>query len=133
MSETNSATCCETGRSFTTSEAARASEQRFQEIQAVCAAGRVPELHPGDVIYLDTEIYLGRGRDDFCGGLAEVTEFSHDVRAPGSTPFVVVAQKQSQYNWTLLAAKQQRLHAKFGNTWSHPDPDYGPEFNEDWH
>ncbi len=126
-------TCSETGRTFTTSEAARASEVRFQEIQAACADGAVPLLMPGDVIYIDTEIYLGHGRDDYCGGLAEVTEFRHDINSPKSTPFVEIAEKGTQYNWKLLAGKQPHLRSKFGNSWAHPDPDFRPEFNEDWH
>ena len=62
--------CSETGRNFATDTEARASEARFREIQDACAGGRVPELHKGDVIYIDTELYLGHGRDDFRGGLA---------------------------------------------------------------
>ena len=50
-------TCSETGRAFATEEEARASEARFREIQAECDAGRVPELRPGDVIYVETELY----------------------------------------------------------------------------
>jgi hypothetical protein len=127
MSEIQSTTCSETNRTFMTSEAARAGEQRFREIQAECEAGQVPELRPGDVIYIDTQIYLGHGRDDFHGGLVEVIEFNK-----GSTPFVVVAkERQSAYNWKLLSGWQTKLRSKFGKTWSYPDPDTRPEFNED--
>jgi hypothetical protein len=34
----------------------------------------VPELRPGDVVYVDTELYLSHGRADFRGGLGEVVE-----------------------------------------------------------
>ena len=27
----------------------------------------------GDVIYVDTELFIGHGKDDFCGGKATVT------------------------------------------------------------
>jgi hypothetical protein len=129
MSEVESTTCSETGRAFATGDAARASEQRFLQIQAECEAGQIPELRPGDVIYVDTRTYLGRGRDDFHGGLVEVTEFSK-----GSTPFVVVAKEQQPaYNWKLLAERQKKLRSEFGKTWAHPDPDTRPEFNQDWH
>ena len=128
MGEIQSTSCCETGRTFPIGEAARASEQRFREIQADCAAGHVPELRAGDVIYLDTKIYLGHGRDDFHGGLAEVIEFNQ-----GAAPFVKVAQQGGAYNWKLLAGWQKRLRSEFGKTWSYPDPDHRPEFNEDWH
>lgn len=129
MSEIQFNTCSETNRTFATGDAARASELRFREIQADCEGGQVPELRPGDVIYVETERYLGHGRDDFHGGLIEVTEFRS-----GGTPFVVVAKEQkSAYNWNLLATWQQRLRSKFGQTWAHPDPDSRPEFNKDWH
>jgi hypothetical protein len=91
-------------------------------------------LFPGDVIYVDTELYLSRGKDDFCGGLAEVIEFRKDINAVKPTPCVVIASKrQSQYNWRLLTARQKQLRSVFGKTWAHPDPDHRPEFNKDWH
>ncbi len=77
-------TCSETDRSFPAADAARASEARFREIQALCDAGQVPELHKGDVIYVDTSLYLSHGRDDFRGGLAEVIE-ARAARTLGTT------------------------------------------------
>src|SRR5690242_15651935 len=85
--------CIETGRIFDNEEAARASESRFREIQDACAGGRVPELHKGDVIYIDSELYLGHGRDDFRGGLAEVSEVRQDISKGQPTPFVRVVQQ----------------------------------------
>ena len=73
--------CSETARNFPTAEAARASELRFKEIQAECEAGRMPELRKDDVIYVDTELYLSHGRDDFRGGLAQVFEYSMKTSA----------------------------------------------------
>jgi hypothetical protein len=130
MSEIQSTTCSATGRSFATAEEARASEARFRHLQADCDAGRVPELRQGDVIYVDTELYLWHGRDDFRGGLAEVVEFGACMGA-NSTPFVrVVQEPDTQHNWEILAAKQRKLRQEFGARWAHPDPDYRPEFNE---
>ena len=124
--------CAETGRTFTTAEAARASEIRFREIQDPCAAGRVPELRPGDVIYIGTELYLGHGRDDFRGGLAEVIEVRPDISKGKPTPFIRVAQQlDTLHNWTLLASEQKELRQKHGKSWAHPDPDHRAEFN-DW-
>ncbi len=74
-------------------------------------------LFPGDVIYVDTELYLSRGKDDFCGGLAEVIEFRKDINAVKPTPCVVIASKrQSQYNWRPLTARQKQLRSVFGKT-----------------
>jgi len=124
--------CVETGRTFDNEEAARSSEARFREIQAECDAGRVPELRPGDVIYIGTELYLGHGRDDFRGGLAEVREVRQDISKGQPTPFVrVVQQMDTIHNWKLLASEQKELRHRHEKSWAHPDPDDRPEFN-DW-
>jgi hypothetical protein len=124
--------CSETGRHFPTAEAARASEARFREIQDACAGGGVPDLNKGDVIYIGTELYLGHGRDDFRGGLAEVSEIRMEKSKGQPTPFVrVVQQPDTIHNWKLLASEQKELRQKHGKDWAHPDPDDRPEFN-DW-
>jgi hypothetical protein len=124
--------CAATGRIFDAVEAACASEARFLEIQAQCEAGHVPELHQGDVIYIETELYLGHGRDDFRGGLAEVSEFTKEKSKGMPTPFVrVVQQRDTLHNWKMLAAEQKKLRREHGTNWAHPDPDYRAEFNED--
>jgi hypothetical protein len=131
MSESSSTTCIETGRTFSTAAEARASETRFREVQTACDSGIVPELCIGDVVYVNTELYLSHGRDDFRGGLAEVTEFAIGISAAKPAPFIVVAQQpDTQHNWKLLAAEQKKLRAEFGRTWARPDPDHRPEFNE---
>lgn len=123
--------CSETGRAFPTEAEARASEVRFRQIQAECDAGQAPDLRPGDVIYVDTELYISHGRDDFRGGLGEVTEVRPDRSKGQPTPFVRVAQEpDTLHNWKILAASQKKLRAEFGKNWAHPDPDHRPEFNE---
>jgi hypothetical protein len=124
--------CSETDRHFDTPEAARASEARFREIQAECDEGRVPELRAGDVIYIGTELYLGHGRDDFRGGLAEVMDVRQEKSKGQLTPFVRVAQQlDTLHNWKLLASEQKEHRQRHGKSWAHPDPDDRPEFN-DW-
>jgi hypothetical protein len=131
MPDASSTTCAETGRTLTTPEAARASEARFLEVQALCDAGQVPELRSGDVIYVDSSIYLSHGRDDFRGGLAEVVSLRDGLSAGSHVPFVCLAQHPGTWhNWHRLAAEQKELRALFGKNWSHPDPDDRPEFNE---
>src|SRR5882672_6723467 len=128
---TTNYTCSETQRTFPTVEAARASEARFREIQAACDAGEVPELRKGDVIYVDTSLYISHGRDDFRGGLAEVVEFSIDISAGKPTPFLRVAQEPATWsNWQMLAVDQKKLGTEFAKSWAPPDPDFRPEFNE---
>ena len=86
---------------------------------------------PGDVIYLDTELFLWHGVDDLRGGKATVTNVRMDVSLGRPTPFVETAENPgSYYNWELLAEQQAALAAKFGERWAHADPDYRPEFNE---
>jgi hypothetical protein len=124
--------CSETGRTFATADEARASESRFQAIQCECDAGRIPELRKGDVIYVETELYLGHGRDDFRGGLAEVSEVRQDISKGQPMPFVrVVQQPDTIHNWKLLASEQKELRQQHGKNWAHADPDDRPEFN-DW-
>ena len=54
-----------------------------------------------------------------------------DISAGNPTPFVKVVQlMDTWHNWQLLAEQQRKLRAKFGKNWSHPDPDFRPEFNE---
>ncbi len=123
--------CSETARNFPTAEAARASELRFKEIQAECEAGRMPELRKDDVIYVDTELYLSHGRDDFRGGLAQVFEYSMKTSAGRPVPFVRVAQQMDTWhNWRELSQMQKKLRAEFGKNWAHPDPDERVEFND---
>ncbi|HVS74552.1 MAG TPA: hypothetical protein VHE23_03915 [Candidatus Acidoferrales bacterium] len=111
--------CSETGRSFDTADEARASETR------------VPDLRNGDVIYVGTALYLSHGRDDFCGGLAEVLEVKAGLSAGASSVFVRLAQEpDTLHNWPYLAAKQKEVRERFGKNWAHPDPDNRPEFNE---
>ena len=131
MTDINDNTCSATGRTFASAEEARASEARFCGLQAECDAGRAPDLRMGDVIYVDTYLYVSHGRDDFRGGLAEVIGFRSDISAGRPTPFVCVAQEpDSWHNWQMLAPMQKELRERHGKEWAHPDPDDRPEFNE---
>jgi hypothetical protein len=92
----------------------------------------VPELRKGDVVYIDTELYISHARDDFRGGLAEVVEVRPDISKGKPTPFIRVAQEpDTLHNWKILAADQKKLRSEFGKKWAHPDPDDRAEFNDD--
>lgn len=72
-----------------------------------------------------------RHSDDFRGGLVEVVEFLSDASAGNDTPFVRIArERDTHYNWKMLAAKQEKPRREFGKAWAHPDPDNRPEVNE---
>jgi hypothetical protein len=125
--------CSETGRTFATADEARASESRFREIQAQCHSGHVPDLRPGDVIYLESARYISHGCDDFCGGLAEVSEVSQAKRKGQQVLLVrVIQQPDGMYEWNTLAAAQPKLRRQHGTNWAHPYPDDRPEFNGYW-
>jgi hypothetical protein len=86
---------------------------------------------PGDVVYVESELHLSHGADDFRGGKATVTAVRTMTSKGRPVPFVEVAQNPgSFYNWALLAEQQARLAAEFGESWARPDPDLRPEFNE---
>ena len=86
---------------------------------------------PGDVIYVDTELYIGHGVDDVRGGKATVSRVQTETLGAREVPFVEVAQNPgSFYNWEHLAEKQAALAAEFGERWAYQDPDDRPEFNE---
>ena len=87
---------------------------------------------PGDVIYVDTDLYVWHGVDDFRGGKATVSVVH--IEGTPANPFAVVEVAENPgtfYTWTLLEPKQDELKSKFGDSWAHPDPDYRPEFNDD--
>jgi hypothetical protein len=87
---------------------------------------------PGDVIYVDTDLYVWHGADDFRGGKAIIQAVRMGNSGGKETASVEVIQNPGTwYTWPLLAGKQAELAAKFGDTWAHADPDLRPEFNED--
>jgi hypothetical protein len=83
----------------------------------------VPKV--GDVIYIDSECYIGHGRDDLAGGKATVTSVSFSFVSVKESP-------DGSYNWEFLEPQQERLKREFGDQWAHPEPDLRPEFNEDF-
>lgn len=86
-----------------------------------------PLPKPGDIIYMDTELYLSHGEDDIIGGRAEVQE----VRIEGKFVWIVFKLfPDSLYNWAQLEPIQEDLKEKFGDTWARNEPDLRPEFNE---
>ena len=86
-----------------------------------------PPPTPGDIIYMDTELYLSHGEDDIIGGRAEIQEVRHEGN------FVWIIFKlfpDSLYNWAQLEPIQEKLAQEFGDSWAHSRPDTRPEFNE---
>jgi hypothetical protein len=87
---------------------------------------------PGDIIYVETDLYVRHGADDFRGGKARVSKVQIEDRRGKQEPWIeVVENPGTLYNWEYLAEKQATLALEFGDTWAHADPDLRPEFNSD--
>jgi hypothetical protein len=87
---------------------------------------------PGDVIYVDSELYVWHGVDDFRGGKATISAVQ--IQGSGDEQGARVEIKEHpghSYSSTSLAERQSMLAAKFGDAWAHPEPDFRPEFNND--
>ncbi|HXW51757.1 MAG TPA: hypothetical protein VEJ41_07170 [Candidatus Acidoferrales bacterium] len=81
---------------------------------------------PGDTIYVDTDLYIHHGADDFRGGKATVSKVT------GEGAWIEIEQNPGTlYSWAALAGKQDELATRFGEAWAHSDPDLRPEFNND--
>jgi hypothetical protein len=85
---------------------------------------------PGDIIYVDTDLYISHGEDDFRGGKATVSKVRMQGREGEQDPWVeVVENPGTWYCWPGLAEDQADLAINFGDRWAHPIADLRPEFN----
>lgn len=80
----------------------------------------------GDIVYMQTELYLSHGEDDIIGGKVEVQRVFEDG---GCTWVVFTPFPDSQYNWSQLESIQEKLKEEFGDEWARSKPDTRPEFN----
>lgn len=78
---------------------------------------KIPKV--GQDIYVETRWYIDRGEDDTEGGLAEVTKIEHKH----GSHFIYVKEVPNNYNWELLAPKQDELRKEYGKKRARPDPD----------
>lgn len=99
---------------------------------------RIPKV--GEKIYVPGAMYAYRGRDDFAGGLATISEVKLDPYGLGPDHFnycfVSIEERPNHgYNWGNLEEKQEDYKEAYGDQIAHPDPDLDPEFNDenaDW-
>lgn len=85
----------------------------------------VPKV--GDIIYIDTELYLSRGEDDIIGGKARVLTIGGQF---GDSMITVEGWPDDYRNWDGLAKEQESLKARFGDAWAYKNPDHRSEFNQ---
>jgi len=90
---------------------------------------RKPKLR--ESIYVPSKLYVGHGRDDKIGGLAQIIRIRDDEKETiNSIMIEVLEHRGTFYNWQILLERQDELKAKFGNTRAYPDPDYHPSVND---
>lgn len=81
----------------------------------------------GDLIYVDTSLYVTHGVDDFIGGLYEVDS----VQIFGDAIMVSVKEEPAAlYSWDYLSELQDKLSIEFGSQRGHKRPDHRQEFNK---
>jgi hypothetical protein len=79
----------------------------------------------GDVIYVQTSLYLSHGEDDFQGGKAKIIKVEDGISGGHPAIYISINTRPGySYNWQFLEEEQERLRKEFGNEWSHPDPDW---------
>ena len=84
----------------------------------------------GQEIYIDTELYLSHGRDDFDGGLCTIIAIKGGKNKK-LVPFVEVKERPGRlYNWKYLEPRQKELKKMFGKRRGCANPDMDPKFNE---
>ena len=91
------------------------------------------EPYVGQKIYVDTDLYLSHGLDDFEGGIAVISKVVKDPDLPKNHHnHLMVGIKErpgTLYNWRYLKEKQEQLKERFKENKAHPIPDDRPEFN----
>jgi hypothetical protein len=85
---------------------------------------------PGDIIYVNSSLFITHAADDFIGGQAIVIEVEERPSQGRMVPFIRVEEDpDSWYNWEHLEPQQEELEKHFGNDWAYAEPDFLPEFN----
>lgn len=89
-----------------------------------------PPPSVGDEIYVDTALFLHRGRDDVVGGRARVTKVHNGYHGMEGIFVEVAEQPGDLLNWEDVGTRQAELAHEFGDRRARPDPDLRPEFND---
>ena len=92
----------------------------------------IPEV--GMKIYVPSAFYLSHGEDDFCGGIATISEIKYSDHLPKdhfNYCFVGIEESErTRYNYLSLMSQQEELKQEFGDNKCYPDPDYHPSANK---
>lgn len=80
----------------------------------------VPKVDIGDVIVVPSYLYIDRGEDDVCGGLATVVR----MKVEWGSRWVYVNEVPGRgYNWDIIGPDQDRLAAEYGHLIAEPCPE----------
>lgn len=81
----------------------------------------------GEDIYLNTELYIGHGQDDFHDGLCKINKIEKSSHLPEDhynyLMIGVEENPRSFYNWRYLLEHQDEWKEEFGDTRGYQDPD----------
>jgi len=81
----------------------------------------------GDLVYVDTSLFVTHGEDDFIGGLCEV--ISVETYGEDNHRISVKEDPDTSHSWEYLAEMQDKLKKEFGKKRGYQRPDTRPEFN----
>jgi len=103
--------------------------RRIKDLLKILASGgdyyfKLPKKR--DKIYVETELYLSHGADDFEGGLCTILK----VEQKDGRVFVTVKERPGwSYDYAYLLEKQGKLKKKYGNRKGRASPDMRYESN----
>jgi hypothetical protein len=91
---------------------------------------KTDEIKIGDILYIQSEAYIGHGEDDIAGGLATVSETG---KWPNGICYVCFEEvgNHKQYNLEIILEKQKEFAEKYAGRTAHPMPDYN-DYGERW-
>lgn len=77
----------------------------------------------GSKIYIPTEMYIDRGRDDILGGLATIIGYAENRFSRSGDVWVKVKEVPNQFSLQFLLENQTLWEKEYGNQQARPDPD----------
>ena len=80
-------------------------------------------IKPGDELYVGTRLYIDRGEDDVCGGIATVERISTLDGAVTPTYFVHFVGLPNGINMSYILENQLKWREEYGDRIAHACPD----------
>lgn len=85
---------------------------------------QIGDYKPGDEIYVGSSWYLSHGADDFCGGLAKISEIYTDRWGI----WCIFEEREGHpYNFEILLREQKNLEKAYEGKRAHKCPDLHPD------